>query len=444
MLKFIGSYKEKKKRIDNNKGFTLLETLLAIGLGALMIASAAYALSQRANDIRDKAMAEHLQIAQDAAGTFAKNNYVDLKDNAPQRFTMASINEYLPPNFSTSPYGHTYELVTRPIIRAGVREGFEMLLVAGNPTREIEPKRVPAISGLAGAKTGYIRTNPLGGGEQIIGAFGGWQRNLSDFTMVSVADPQFAVSIMLNDTSVTADYLYRNEIPGQPQLNRMNTDIDMNNNDINNVANLNADNITSNTGTITNLNSDVIDVGTVNADTVNTNFLYSSEIESKKSIRACTDNDNGCGIEISSEGKFVDNNDGWITYEGADKGLKISGTGNDLHVDNDIYLGIRQQWLSELTPNYVLKNVYLVQHGWNVVKPTCATGDPSDPADDGIPRIVVVPQIGGVDQPMIAFQYRAIDQGLTWGVVSQAFGQYGTIGTTRTIALAMTYCLYKT
>lgn len=297
MLQTITSIIMKKyMRFEKHTGFTLLETIFAIALGAIMIASATYALSERANDIRDKAFAEQLALLQKAATAFSKDNYISLKENSPQVFDMTVLNSYISSPITQSPYGHQYQIVTKPIMNSGVKDGFDAIVIAGNPTHEIDFKRIPGIAGLAGADVGYVKET--GGSQEIIGAFGGWKRNISDFGAITLSDPEFASIAHMTDLSVTSDYLYRNQIPGQPQLNRMNTNIDMNHNDINDINDLSANKLSSNA---LNIEGDADIKGTTS-----TNFLYSKEINVVENARIGQNlTVNG---EIRSNGKIIGDN----------------------------------------------------------------------------------------------------------------------------------------
>jgi Tfp pilus assembly protein PilE len=82
-----------------------------------------------------------------------------------------------------------------------------------------------------------------------VGAVGGWEMNLTTFGLSAVAGRPLTwlSSDVLGTDTQESDRLYRYEVNGRPDLNRMHTHIDLNNNNLNNVKEINAE-----TGTFSN------------------------------------------------------------------------------------------------------------------------------------------------------------------------------------------------
>ena len=68
---------------------------------------------------------------------------------------------------------------------------------------------------------------------------GQWSQAVANFGIAPGAG-HVCVGLFANDAGLIADYLYRNAVPGHPEVNRMNTAIDMNNNAINNASSITA------------------------------------------------------------------------------------------------------------------------------------------------------------------------------------------------------------
>lgn len=76
--------------------------------------------------------------------------------------------------------------------------------------------------------------------SQIYGAENGWTSPVSywssRFPSVNFSSGHLFADLSVGTSNVLTDYLYRNEVPGYPEANEMNTNIGMNNNDIVNLG----------------------------------------------------------------------------------------------------------------------------------------------------------------------------------------------------------------
>ncbi|EKN6179296.1 shufflon system plasmid conjugative transfer pilus tip adhesin PilV, partial [Yersinia enterocolitica] len=133
----------------------------------------------------------------------------------------------------------------------------------------------------------YIAQNISGLGgyiwpaNQAIGANGSWTVNLPDYGLSGQVG---RLAVMLSSDSLgsdseAGDRLYRFEVNGRPDLNKMHTAIDMGSNDINNTRNLNAQN------------------GLFSGDVSAVNGKYSGDLTTEKSMTAKND---------------IRSNEGWI------------------------------------------------------------------------------------------------------------------------------------
>jgi type II secretory pathway pseudopilin PulG len=423
------------RRENREGGFTLLETLLAIGIGALMLTTFGYAAQERANDIRDKAAAEHLKILTQATDSWVRDNWNAVVSAAPAAYPTTTIAAYLPTGFGNNPYGMKYSIVTRPIMHGAVLSGAEVLIAAGDPTFPVDGKRSPMIAAMAGA-TGATFPTPV----TIQGAYGGWSSSTAGFAATGLGTPVVASLLYQDNGAILADYLYRNVVPGHPELNRMNADLDMGGNDIDNIKDANA-------------------LGNINA---------------------CTDtaagagaNLTGCGVTIANgRGGFYNDINGWIYFRGTGSGLSIgdSTTPKNLSVSgdlavNDIYLTKYSQWLTPLASWRGMAGWYVDASNNVVPKPTCPNSGtariivvPQQQSTVVTQDAVAIPQCGTYSYPFCKYagganRMHAIDNGGSWTVemkymdnnaLDPACDANGWCPDSIAISIALTYCHYPT
>ncbi|MES2879236.1 MAG: shufflon system plasmid conjugative transfer pilus tip adhesin PilV, partial [Pseudomonadota bacterium] len=121
---------------------------------------------------------------------------------------------------STNPYSQTWQIgVLQP--SAGYLQAIVMS-TGGTALTDAQAGRIAAYVGAAG---GVIPQNDSGiyatGSANAVGSFGGWNIPLANYT--GVAGGHLAALLSFNNGQLNSSYLYRNAVPGQPQLNTMNT-----------------------------------------------------------------------------------------------------------------------------------------------------------------------------------------------------------------------------
>jgi hypothetical protein len=131
----------------------------------------------------------------------------------------------LPTAFNaTNAYGQTWQLeILQP--SAGNLQAFAMT-TGGTALTDKQAKK---IADLIGNQGGFIPQNDsgiyAGGAATAQGAFAGWSQPTANYT--SIAGGHIASLLSFNNGQLTDNRLYRNLIPGQPQLNQMNTPLIM-------------------------------------------------------------------------------------------------------------------------------------------------------------------------------------------------------------------------
>ncbi|AGN33497.1 type IV pilus minor subunit PilV2 (plasmid) [Pseudomonas fluorescens A506] len=247
----------KTRRINgmkNQRGFGALETLIVLAVAVTAAIGASQAYSIYVDRQSNQAASEHMSIVADASTLYIKDNYATVLASAspssPASITinMLRATGYLPASFSDkNAYGQDYSILAL----APSPGKLQTLIVTrnGDPIKEMY---LIDIAKRIGAKGGYISQVSTG---TATGSFAGWSTPLAPYG-VSPGVGHLATALFVEESALVNDYLYRSAVPGQPQLNRMNTAIDMSGNNLNNVGTLNA-----NAANVT---------GTVQANTTNT------------------------------------------------------------------------------------------------------------------------------------------------------------------------------
>lgn len=289
-------------RIDNLKnnsqgGFTIIEASLALIVATISITAALSYYNNYLDSINNQVTADHLQVVSKASKEYIKDNYSALIASAgpttPASITTAMLKStnYLPAGFSdTNLFGQRYQIsVIEPVAN---RLDALVTTDGGAAINELSIRR---IAHLVGASGGYIsNTNTT----IVHGSFGGWQSAISNYA-INPGAGRLAVGLFFENGQYSSDYLYRNVVPGHPELNQMNTSIAMSGNNITGagvigsnsvttqtvsatgigtstitatsgaIGNLNATNLTSNNGSISSLTSTTATAGTITATNLN-------------------------------------------------------------------------------------------------------------------------------------------------------------------------------
>lgn len=219
----------------------VLGALFAVLVG-LMIIPTFGRYQQVSNDnSRAVATAQQQQQLMNAATEYIEQNAAALQANAtsstPATITVSMLQNtnLLPAAFgATNPYGQTWAVqVLQP------SAGNLQALVSATNGANIPDAQAAKIASIVGASGGFVPLNDSGlyQAGQVYGSYGGWVLPTAGYA-VSGGHPAGLVSYSSGQTA--SNYLYRNAVPGQPQLNRMNTALDMNANDLNNAGTINA------------------------------------------------------------------------------------------------------------------------------------------------------------------------------------------------------------
>ncbi|MDR6680230.1 shufflon system plasmid conjugative transfer pilus tip adhesin PilV [Pseudomonas oryzihabitans] len=246
----------------SQRGFIALDMLFGlIVLAAVMTGGAVMWANQLDSQNYQIAADQQKQVA-DAAARYLKDNFATVYAAAgtttPAQITPAMLRNthYLPDGFTdTNAFGQTFVVLARRVANNQLES---IVLTTGG--QALDEMGTREIAENLGAPGGFV---PVANTGIIQGVRGGWSLALSNYG-VNPGAGHTASALFLQDGTLANDYLYRNAIAGKPELNRMNTTLNMGGNDLSNAANITASGTAS-------ISGDVNAGGNVNAS-INVNL----------------------------------------------------------------------------------------------------------------------------------------------------------------------------
>jgi hypothetical protein len=187
----------------------------------------------------DVTTAQQQQQWASAVGNYVSQNMTALEASAtataPVTLSVATLqaaNAGLPTNFSgTNPFSQTW---TAQVLQPTA--GTLQVLAFSSGGNVIKDQELGQIARAAGGSGGFIPTNNSGaysgGPATAYGTFGSWKIATAGYSVGSGGAP--ASLLVFTNGALSSNYLYRNAVPGQPQLNEMNTALNMGGNAITN------------------------------------------------------------------------------------------------------------------------------------------------------------------------------------------------------------------
>ena len=216
--------------MTRSRGFIAVEMLFGLVALALMTTMGIELMAKRMDSQNYQIAAQQQQQVADAAAKYLKDNFTAVSASAgpttPAQITVAMLRNtnYLPTGFAdTNVFGQTFIVLAR---KPSTNQLESLVLTQGGQTLDEIGARELAEN--LGAPGGFIANDATG---VVQGIRGGWQVALSNYG-VNPGAGHVASALFLMDGTLANDYLYRNAMPNHPELNRMNTTLDMGNQDI--------------------------------------------------------------------------------------------------------------------------------------------------------------------------------------------------------------------
>lgn len=220
---------------NSSRGFSLIEILGAMAIGSMMLIGLNAIIDNAMEDSKGQQAALYQKQLVVAVSKYLNNfeHYDGLQKKTavgPVALDLSDFpKEYLPLNFSLSNIyqHHSCVLVKR---RAMAPEKLDVLIV-GNGGMAIAEKEIAAVAAMAGPGNGYLVGDYAKGAAWELSA-----AELAAFNAVQCPSQASAVAGHLASAlffdgpgQLSTDFLYRNAVPGRPELNSMNAELRMKN-----------------------------------------------------------------------------------------------------------------------------------------------------------------------------------------------------------------------
>lgn len=204
------------------RGFLSIEAMAVLMVAIAGMTIAWQWLAKDADRKTNQATAEHVQIVADATTRWMKDNYSTIAAVATPTVeydAATALSGYLPAGFEpVSPFGQTYSIRIYKATPTSLQT-----MVVGTGGAAIGELDLRRIAQLVGAKGGYVSfADPT----RAQGSYGGWAMPFTNFG-TSPGGGRVAVALFLQDGSSVSDFVYRNLVPGRPELNSMTTPLIM-------------------------------------------------------------------------------------------------------------------------------------------------------------------------------------------------------------------------
>ncbi|MCX2694505.1 shufflon system plasmid conjugative transfer pilus tip adhesin PilV [Pseudomonas sp. DCB_CB] len=241
-------------RKRNQAGFTVIEAMLVLAVSALAATLMVQNYAKYSESLNVKSAADHGKLISEAAAKYIEGNYSAL---------VSVATPTTPAVITTTMLKNTNFLSSAVADKNGYGQGYQVLVIEPSANRlealitttggqAIREMSLRDIARNLGGKGGFISNNDT---ANATGNYGAWKVPLSTYS-TAPGGGHIAMALFFDNGNLTNDYLNRSAVAGHPEVNRMNTSIDLNSNNLNNVATIAA--TTANvTGTTTTANATV-------------------------------------------------------------------------------------------------------------------------------------------------------------------------------------------
>jgi len=237
--------KKSDKNDNHESGFTLIELVMVLAVMSVMLPALLIYIKDSNLMMTQKAAAAFMRQVGMAAETYISDHYQDLlnssTDTVATEIQIATLinDDYLSATFNTmNPWYQNYEIY---VLEPSPDDLALFVLTEGGQGYDADrpdfgTKVIPKTANMIGAEGGYVPTGLLAGepNTMIQGAYGGWNftfagTNIPNPGSAHLAYYKYFVDGAADDSS---DYLHRVTVPGRPELNRMQTTLDMDGNTV--------------------------------------------------------------------------------------------------------------------------------------------------------------------------------------------------------------------
>ena len=446
----------------NNKGFSLVELILVLGLSSLIFIGVLSIEKKRTETLKSEAVGQQMKevgeafsnYVSDQRSVFLNNIPVNTSINFPLSVLQGVTSgvyigkQYLPASFNTlNAFGTGYMLQ----VRNNGGSSITGLLITDAPVIDesgsVRYDWLGYAARVAGAQSGMSFFSPT----QVTGLNAGWSLPSSEYSTINAAGK---LAYRTQSTGNNDDTYLRRD-----GLYPMTGNLNMGNNNIRDATDINFFGyLNGNNALLNNLQTGyIVNNGNIqnNGNMQNNGVIVTSEVRGLGMSATTSNATTGAtaavlGPDVATFTRYIARHDvqtPFINRNGGD--LRIgNGSDSNLYV-KDIFLTnsssgsgrVINNWLIDRLPRYVSKGQFIVTNGATVPAPLCGSG--------GSPRIEVIPKRayvqgrvfnGASPSAYSVGEFDAYATGSGPWTVTIVTPQYAPSGYQGTNAIANTYC----
>lgn len=211
------------------RGYTLIEMAVVLIVVGIASAWGVQYYSENMDRLNDQNVAEYTRDYLNAASRYIQENSAAIAavatNTTPAVITTTMLKSAgTPPYLSsqvsnTNFYGQAYNVY---VLQPTANQFQALLLTSGGET--IPEASLLRISKMIGKSGGFVSSNS---NTVATGAMGGWGPITLASYGVSPGGGHVAAALFFQDGALVSDYVYRNAVAGRPELNSMNTPLNM-------------------------------------------------------------------------------------------------------------------------------------------------------------------------------------------------------------------------
>ncbi|MCA8197402.1 shufflon system plasmid conjugative transfer pilus tip adhesin PilV, partial [Burkholderia vietnamiensis] len=348
-----------RERVRSQRGFGALEYIM---VGAVIVSAIVMGMRWWGTyaDGRDDAItAGQLQQAMKGAKTWLDNNSGSVTTS--QTIPWSTLAPSMPAGLSsTNNWGQTYQL---SINVAGSAVNAMLETIGGTAIPE---NRMRSISQAIGTAGGYVtKLAPT----VATGTNGGWSAVLANYGTNPTTVGHLAGSLFYQTAAATnGTYLWRTAVAGQPQLNQMETAIDMNSNNINNAGTVNAQKVVTPAGNGVQIGSGYLYCDSANCAVRQNGALYIQNVAGTAAADVNAGSVNASGNVNSSGSVSAAGN---VVANGTVQGGFVYSTGS-AQVNGNMTVYGQNYGQTVVSNGRLTTNEYLQVNGWAAAGNGCS------------------------------------------------------------------------
>ena len=220
------------RQIDES-GFALVESLAALMVLLILLPALGRLAQMGYDEVQKRVVASHLAQVTDAAAAYVREHHATLVTSATTtgsvQISMDQLAPHLPHGFQDrNAWGQSYGIyVLQP--SSGSLQAVVLTREGRSDGTEFQNLHVPGAAAMAGAAGGFVPSGDMSGqpSTTLQGAFGGWKLDLTGTDIPNPGPGHLVGMVSLSGADLAQDCLYRVSVPGHPELNAMQAELDM-------------------------------------------------------------------------------------------------------------------------------------------------------------------------------------------------------------------------